>query len=138
MTRFWKVAKTNRAAAGDRRATCAPASTYGSSQQWTTSAPAPSAGTWPLVDIVNLVHEGWFSAPDGFDYEGTALGFNPAKNSLFIASGASLGEIRDDPNPKAFHELRKRVKDLLQITKLYTVFEVYSDEPTAVRSFSII
>jgi hypothetical protein len=56
-------------------------------------APAPSAGTWPLVDIVNLVHEGWFSAPDGFDYQGTALGFNPAKNSLFIASGASLGEI---------------------------------------------
>ena len=31
--------------------------------------------------------------------------------------------------------LSKRIKDLLQITKLYTVFEVYSDEPTAVRSF---
>jgi anti-sigma B factor antagonist len=34
--------------------------------------------------------------------------------------------------------LTKKVRDLLQITKLYTVFEVYSDEPTAVRSFSII
>jgi anti-sigma B factor antagonist len=32
--------------------------------------------------------------------------------------------------------LTKRVKDLLQITKLYTVFEVYDDEATAVRSFS--
>lgn len=32
--------------------------------------------------------------------------------------------------------LTKRVKDLLQITKLYTVFEVYEDEATAVRSFS--
>jgi anti-sigma B factor antagonist len=32
--------------------------------------------------------------------------------------------------------LTKRVKDLLQITKLYTVFEVYDDEPTAVRSFA--
>ena len=32
--------------------------------------------------------------------------------------------------------LSKRVKDLLQITKLYTVFEVFDDEATAVRSFS--
>jgi anti-sigma B factor antagonist len=33
-------------------------------------------------------------------------------------------------------KLTKRVKDLLQITKLYTVFEVYDDEAEAVRSFS--
>jgi len=32
--------------------------------------------------------------------------------------------------------LNKRVKDLLQITKLYTVFEVFDDEAEAVRSFS--
>lgn len=32
--------------------------------------------------------------------------------------------------------LTKRVKDLLQITKLYTVFDVYDDEATAVRSYS--
>lgn len=32
--------------------------------------------------------------------------------------------------------LTKRVKDLLQITKLYTVFEVFEDEATAVRSFT--
>ena len=32
--------------------------------------------------------------------------------------------------------LTKRVKDLLQITKLYTVFEVHDDEASAVRSFS--
>lgn len=32
--------------------------------------------------------------------------------------------------------LSKRVKDLLQITKLYTVFEVFDDEPSAVRSFA--
>jgi anti-sigma B factor antagonist len=31
--------------------------------------------------------------------------------------------------------LSKRVKDLLQITKLYTVFEVYEDEAEAIRSF---
>jgi anti-sigma B factor antagonist len=32
--------------------------------------------------------------------------------------------------------LNKRVKDLLQITKLYTVFEVFDDEAHAVRSFA--
>jgi anti-sigma B factor antagonist len=32
--------------------------------------------------------------------------------------------------------LSKRVKDLLQITKLYTVFEVFDDETEAIRSFS--
>ena len=32
--------------------------------------------------------------------------------------------------------LNKRVKDLLQITKLYTVFEVHDDEAAAIRSFS--
>ncbi len=32
--------------------------------------------------------------------------------------------------------LTKRVKDLLQITKLYTVFEVFDDEAHAVRSFN--
>jgi len=32
--------------------------------------------------------------------------------------------------------LSKRVKDVLQITKLYTVFEVFDDEASAVRSFS--
>ena len=31
--------------------------------------------------------------------------------------------------------LTKKVHDLLQITKLYTVFDVHSDEQTAVRSF---
>src|SRR5437870_1147218 len=32
--------------------------------------------------------------------------------------------------------LNKRVKDLLQITNLYTVFEVHEDEAAAIRSFA--
>jgi anti-sigma B factor antagonist len=32
--------------------------------------------------------------------------------------------------------LTKRVKDLLQITKLYTVFDVHEDEASAIRSFA--
>jgi len=31
--------------------------------------------------------------------------------------------------------LTKKVRDLLQITKLYTVFDVFTDENTALRSF---
>jgi anti-sigma B factor antagonist len=37
-------------------------------------------------------------------------------------------------NLKLLH-LTKKVRDLLQITKLFTVFDVYTDEGTAVRSF---
>jgi anti-sigma B factor antagonist len=33
--------------------------------------------------------------------------------------------------------LTKKVKDLLQITKLYTVFEVFTDERTALQSFNL-
>ena len=32
--------------------------------------------------------------------------------------------------------LTKRVKDVLFITKLYTIFEVFDDEATAVQSFA--
>ena len=32
--------------------------------------------------------------------------------------------------------LNKRVRDLLQITKLYTVFDVHDDEAAAIRSFA--
>ena len=32
--------------------------------------------------------------------------------------------------------LAKRVRDLLQITKLYTVFEVFEEEATGIRSFA--
>ena len=39
-----------------------------------------------------------------------------------------------DGELKLLH-LTKKVHDLLQITKLFTVFEVFSDEGTAIRSF---
>jgi anti-sigma B factor antagonist len=34
-------------------------------------------------------------------------------------------------------QLTKKVHDLLQLTKLFTVFDVYSDERTAIRSFRL-
>ena len=33
-------------------------------------------------------------------------------------------------------QLTKKVKDLLQITKLYTVFDIYDDEAEAIASYS--
>lgn len=48
--------------------------------------------------------------------------------SAFTAVKSKGGEM------KLLH-LTKKVHDLLQITKLFTVFDVYSDESTALRSF---
>ncbi len=48
--------------------------------------------------------------------------------SAYTAVRSKTGEL------KLLH-LTKKVHDLLQITKLFTVFEVFSDEGTAVRSF---
>ena len=42
----------------------------------------------------------------------------------------------DAPYKNPATPVEKRVKDLLQITKLYTVFEVFEDESSAVRSFA--
>ena len=48
--------------------------------------------------------------------------------SAFTAARRDGGELK-------LLNLGKHVHGLLQITKLYTVFEVYDDEATAVRSF---
>jgi len=48
--------------------------------------------------------------------------------SAYTAVRSKSGEL------KLLH-LTKKVHDLLQITKLFTVFEVFSDEGAAVRSF---
>jgi anti-sigma B factor antagonist len=50
-----------------------------------------------------------------------------------LVSGYTSVKNRDG-ELKLLH-LTKKVHDLLQITKLYTVFDVYSDEQIAVRSF---
>ena len=48
--------------------------------------------------------------------------------SAFTATKKAGGDM------KLLH-LTKKVHDLLQLTKLFTVFDVYSDEPTALGSF---
>ena len=48
--------------------------------------------------------------------------------SAFTAVKNQSGELK-------LLQLTKKVRDLLQITKLYTVFDIYSDENTAIGSF---
>src|SRR6516165_9119545 len=50
-----------------------------------------------------------------------------------LVSGFSA--VRNRSGELKLLNLTKKVHDLLQITKLFTVFEVYSDEGTAVGSF---
>jgi len=49
--------------------------------------------------------------------------------SAFTSSANQGGQLK-------LLNLTKRVKDLLQITKLYTVFEVFDEEAKAIRSFA--
>ena len=65
---------------------------------------------------------------------------NLAQTSYMDSSG--LGElvsgyraVKDEGGELKLLNLNKKVSDLLQITKLYTVFDIYFDETQAVSSF---
>lgn len=49
---------------------------------------------------------------------------------------AAFTSVRNQGGALKLLKLTRKVHDLLQITKLYTVFEVYDDEATALRSFA--
>ena len=51
---------------------------------------------------------------------------------------AGFKNVRDKGGELKLLNLTQRVKDLLRITKLYTVFDVHDDETRAVQSFSPI
>jgi anti-sigma B factor antagonist len=73
--------------------------------------------------------------------EGSALLMNLGDVSYIDSSGVgelvySFTTVTSQQGQFKLLNLSKRVEDLLQITKLYTVFEVHDDETRAVRSFS--
>ena len=49
---------------------------------------------------------------------------------------AAFTSVRNRSGALKLLNLTKRVHDLMQITKLYTVFDVYDDEKKAVASFA--
>ena len=63
---------------------------HGSMTTSSDQAYAQTTGSLPLVQLSNLVYQGAFRIPQGptdqtsFRYGGTALGYNPANNSLFM------------------------------------------------------
>lgn len=48
---------------------------------------------------------------------------------------SSFTSVRNDGGDLKLIYLTKRVQDLLQMTKLYTVFEIFDDETAAIKSF---
>ena len=66
---------------------------------------------------------------------------NLAEISYIDSSGigelvSAFTSVRNQGGELKLLHLTKKVHDLLQITKLYTVFDVYEDEAHAVRSFA--
>jgi anti-sigma B factor antagonist len=66
---------------------------------------------------------------------------NLAEVSYIDSSGlgqliGSYASITDRGGQLKLLGLQKRVTDLMQITKLLTIFETYDDEPTALASFA--
>lgn len=67
--------------------------------------------------------------------------FNLAEVTYIDSSGLgnlinALAQVRKGGGELKLVNLPQKAQDLMQVTKLYTVFDVLDDEATAVRSFS--
>ena len=49
---------------------------------------------------------------------------------------SAFTSVRNEGGDLKLVYLRKKVQDLLQMTKLYTVFEIFDDETAAIKSFN--
>ena len=68
--------------------------------------------------------------------------WKPPIVTTVATAGEGIGElvsgftaVRNQGGELKLLQLTKKVRDLLQITKLYTVFDIYTDESAAIRSF---
>jgi anti-sigma B factor antagonist len=66
--------------------------------------------------------------------------FNLAEVNYIDSSGigvlvSSFTSVRSQGGELKLVNMTKRIRDLLQITKLYSLFDIKDDEPTAVASF---
>ena len=102
----------------------------------------------PDAPIARLVGEVDASNAPGFTTElkqavpNTAIGLVLDLSETTYIDSSGIGElvsgfttIANQGGAVKLLNLTKRVQDLLQITKLYTVFEVFDDEAKAVQSF---
>lgn len=103
-------------------------------------------GTVTILDCVGRITDGEGSSTfrdvvDGCAASGVKnLLINLGEVSYIDSTGigelvSGFTEVTNHGGNLKLLNMTKRVKDLLQITKLYRVFEVYDDEDHAVRSF---
>ena len=104
------------------------------------------AGAVNIIDLSGKISLGEGSAllrktiRDLLENGGTKILLNLGDVNYIDSSG--IGElvsgftaVRNRGGTLKLLNLTRKVHDLLQITKLFTVFEVYTDEATAVRSY---
>ena len=104
------------------------------------------AGVITVVDISGRITLGEGSAllrktiRELLDDERTKIVLNLADVNYIDSSGigelvSAFTAVKNRGGDMKLLHLTKKVHDLLQLTKLFTVFDVYSDEHTALRSF---
>src|ERR1700676_4757183 len=104
------------------------------------------AGMIPVVDISGRITLGGGSAllrrtvRELLDDQRTRIVLNLADVNYIDSSGigelvSAFTAVKNRGGEMKLLHLTKKVHDLLQLTKLFTVFDVYSDEPTAIGSF---
>ena len=104
------------------------------------------AGMITVVDISGRITLGEGSAllrktvREWLDDQRTRIVLNLADVNYIDSSGigelvSAFTAVKNRGGEMKLLHLTKKVHDLLQLTKLFTVFDVYSDEPTAIGSF---
>ena|SRR5215467_1853872 len=104
------------------------------------------AGQVTVVDLSGRITLGDGSAPlrkmirGLLDEQRTKIVLNLADVDYIDSSGigelvSGFSAVKGRGGELKLLNLTKKVRDLLQITKLFTVFDVYTDESTAIRSF---
>jgi anti-sigma B factor antagonist len=104
------------------------------------------AGMITVVDISGRITLGEGSAllrktvRELLDDQRTKIVLNLADVNYIDSSGigelvSAFTAVKNRGGEMKLLHLTKKVHDLLQLTKLFTVFDVYSDEPTAIGSF---
>jgi len=104
------------------------------------------AGMITVVDISGRITLGEGSAllrrtvRELLDDQRTRIVLNLADVNYIDSSGigelvSAFTAVKNRGGEMKLLHLTKKVHDLLQLTKLFTVFDVYSDEPAAIGSF---
>ena len=97
-----------------------------------------------LIEFLGCFHRGRAglrkTVREWLDDQRTRIVLNLADVNYIDSSGigelvSAFTAVKNRGGEMKLLHLTKKVHDLLQLTKLFTVFDVYSDEPTAIGSF---